>query len=722
MTLIVKNMLIKHSAAKGLYRVIDIVNAEELEHDDAVDYVVLIDMDPDQGLALGLRRASECVELLALKEWRVTEDVEPTIDLTKLTPAETRTLERRWSIIEQVLPHGPRLYIPTVRAAVARELAEKNVATRPFLYDTLARYWRGGAVKQALAPLYRFCGAPRVPRIARSPAGKVGRKRTVQPGTGLAVTPEHKRNMIIALEQSPHAKSGKGLEQAYHYLLTRFYPQHVTIDPKAPDARPRIDLPDLVPSFDQFRYAWTNQYNFEQRLRIRHGARGFEKLTRLLLSGTLKEVRGPGARYYIDATVLDVYVVSRFDRNRIIGRPTLYVVVDEFSRLIVGIYVGLEPPCSVGAMLALWNCNIDKVAFCAKYGYEIAPEWWPTGYMPLHLMGDRGELTSGQGEALSKGFGFDLETAAPYRGDAKGVGERSFPTMQRPFQKWVPGWVDPHPEKGSDPPALWAALTLPQITGIMCANAVFANCRVISGYEGAPEQIVDGVEYSPIALWDWGVRHLRYEGRRFTDNYLVRYLWPQHKLKLDRKGLQFHRGLWYMGMNLQKQPWFVQALQSRQEFTSRFHPTELDRLYVLPNEAHHDMLPVDVTVRSAKFASYSLSELKALELRRDRQNAAAKWDNRSIAAAADAFITKVVQQAKADMRATRDESLSKAGRLAARRQNRDEELLADSHDALRDALGATATPTISHDPRDAAHQQLERDTIALIEDTLKHDR
>ncbi|WP_323824724.1 hypothetical protein, partial [Pseudomonas aeruginosa] len=89
----------------------------------------------------------------------------------------------------------------------------------------------------------------------------------------------------------------------------------------------------------------------------------------------------------------------------------------------------------------------------------------------------------------------------------------------------------------------------------------------------------------------------------------------------------------------------------------------------------HDMLPVDVTVRSAKFASYSLSELKALELRRDRQNAAAKWDNRSIAAAADAFITKVVQQAKADMRATRDESLSKAGRLAARRQNRDEELL-----------------------------------------------
>ena len=127
----------------------------------------------------------------------------------------------------------------------------------------------------------------------------------------------------------------------------------------------------------------------------------FEALTNLLLSGTLKEVRGPAARYYIDSTLLDVYVVSRFNPNRIIGRPTLYLVVDAFSRLIAGFYPGLEPPCWVGAMLALWNCNPDKVALCAKYGISIAPEWWPTGYMPLHLMGDRGELACEQAEALS---------------------------------------------------------------------------------------------------------------------------------------------------------------------------------------------------------------------------------------------------------------------------------------------------------------------------------
>lgn len=710
-------MLVCQAGGKAAYRVVDIVSADLIQRGDAVDYVVLIDMAPDQGLALGFRKAFEVTELIAANEWRIVEDKQPSVDLSKLTPAEAQTLERRWELIQRVLPEVPRLYLPGVRAAVARELAAKRVATRTFLYETLGLYFRGGSVKQALVPLYRLCGAPGVDRVPSSPAGKVGRKRLIQPSVGLTITSEHRRNVIIALEKKSGKWSGKGLEKAYHYLLKRFYGEYVTVDPKHPDGRPTIDLPDLVPSFDQFHYLWGKQYNLEARLRLRHGARGFEKLTRLLLSGTLKEVRGPGARYYIDATVLDVYIVSRFDPNRIIGRPTLYVVVDEFSRLIVGIYVGLEPPCWVGAMLALWNCNLDKVAFCARYGLEIAAEWWPTGYMPLHLMGDRGELASEQAEALAAGFRFDVENAAPYRGDAKGVGERSFPTMQKSFGPWFPGWVDPDLERGSDPPALWAALTLPQVTGIMCANSVAANHRVISGYEGAPEQIVEGVAYAPIALWKWGERNLRYEGRRYTDDYLVRYLWPENKLKLNKKGLQFHRGLWYMGMNLREQPWFLSALLEHQEFSARFHPTELERLFVLPNEAHRDIFPVDVTVRSSKFASCSLSELAALGRRRDRQNATAKWDNRPIVATMSDYVSKTTDEAKARMRSLRDESLSKAGRLAARRQNRDEEIAADSADAFRAALGNSMP---SHNLPDLDRSKVEQDTIALVEEVLEH--
>lgn len=716
MPLVVKNMLVRQADETATYRIIDVINADEIERDDAVDYAVLIDMAPARALSLSFRKIFEIVELIASNEWRVTDDTRSSVDLDKLTAAETQILERRWSLIQQVTPKIPQLYLPSFRAAVAHELAAQKIATRAFLYQTLGLYFRGGCVKDALVPGFRFCGAPGQDRIPKSPAGKPGRKRFIQPGVGLTLTPEHRRNMVIVLEGKACKKSGKGLEKAYNYLLKRFYPEWVTVDPKHPDKRPKIDIPDRVPSFDQFYYTWRRQYDLARRLRLRRGARGFEKLTRLLLSGTLKEVRGPGARYYIDATVLDVYVVSRFDPNRIITRPTLYVVVDEFSRLIVGIYVGLEPPCWVGAMLALWNCNVDKVAFCARYGLEIAPEWWPTGYMPLHLMGDRGELASAQAEALARGFGFDVENAAPYRGDAKGVGERTFQTMQRSFGQWLPGWVDPEPERGSDPPALQAALTLPQITAIMCANTVLANHRVISGYEGAPEQIVDGVAYSPIPLWNWGVRNLRQEFRRYTDDYLVRYLWPEHKLKLDRKGLKFHRGLWYMGMNLQEQPWFLKAQLEHQEFSARFHPTDLEQLFLLPNEPHNKILPIDVTIRSAKFASCSLSELAALERRRDRQNAVEKLDNRPVVATMDDFSSKIVEDAKANMRLLRDNSLSKAERLAARRQNRDEEIAADSVDALRAALGASMP---GRDPPERDCAKVELNTIDLVEEVLE---
>jgi hypothetical protein len=227
-------------------------------------------------------------------------------------------------------------------------------------------------------------------------------------------------------------------------------------------------------------YQWTTQHTLATGLQKRFSKRRFENLTKLLLTGTLREVRGPGARYYIDATIADVYIVSRYNRNRIIGRPTLYLVVDQFSRLIVGIYVGLEPPCWVGAMLALWNCSIDKSATARDMVFQ-SREQWPTGGMPLHLMGDRGELISRQAEALSEGFNIDVENAPPYNGAAKGVVERTFGTKQTRFGPYLPGYVDKEfLGRDADPPALSAALDLDQVTKVFLASSIIHNHHVLN--------------------------------------------------------------------------------------------------------------------------------------------------------------------------------------------------------------------------------------------------
>ena len=72
----------------------------------------------------------------------------------------------------------------------------------------------------------------------------------------------------------------------------------------------------------------------------------------------------------MDATQADIYLVSRHDRSKVIGRPYIYLAVDTATQLIAGIYIGLE--CDESAvMLCLANAAQNKVEFCRGHGIEI---------------------------------------------------------------------------------------------------------------------------------------------------------------------------------------------------------------------------------------------------------------------------------------------------------------------------------------------------------------
>lgn len=684
---IVSNMLVRRRDPEAIFRVIDTVNGDDIGLDDAEEYVVLIDTDPGKRCMPELMPRSAIIDHLAHRRWLVTKDTSTSMDLDILTEAERHALERRWKILQEALQSGAKLYSPRQRAEIARKFAESELVTRPVLYEVLRLYWKGGGGKQSLMPRFHSCGAPGKSRVPESVGLKAGRKRTTQPGVGVAMTQEHRRKATLALGSTPVGKDGRGLRGAYNHMLIKHYPDCVRLNPDKPLATPTILLPDSVPTFAQFLHLWETDHSPEERQRRRLRARGFERLTKMLVTGTLRDVRGPGARYYIDATIADVYVVSRYNRNRIIGRPTLYLVVDDFSRLIVGLYIGLEPPCWAGAMLALWHCNVDKVAWCAKYDIQITAEQWPTAFMPLHLMADRGELASPQAELLATGFDMDVENAPPYKGEAKGVVERAFRTKQARFGPYIPGYVDKEfLGRDAPPPALHAAVDLEQLTRIFASGCVIHNHHVIREYQGSPELIVDKVEFTPARLWHWGVANLRYHARQFPDDQLARYLWPEAKLKFTRRGLQLYRGLWYMGTVLREQPWFINAKLKEEAFNARVHPHALSQLYLLPNEPRSPMLPISITKRSDRFAERTLSELMTLVSQKRMQNAAAEWSNLPLEAQMTSVIEQTVKEGKQMSRATRDSSLSNSARLAEMRINRAEELAHMSQEALGGAF------------------------------------
>jgi hypothetical protein len=71
----------------------------------------------------------------------------------------------------------------------------------------------------------------------------------------------------------------------------------------------------------------------------RKGEAKYASEHRTILGKSDYGIMGPGAKYQIDATIGDIYLVSRFNRAGTIGRPVIYFVIDTFSRMIAGMYV-----------------------------------------------------------------------------------------------------------------------------------------------------------------------------------------------------------------------------------------------------------------------------------------------------------------------------------------------------------------------------------------------
>lgn len=684
------NTLLKQRATSAVWRVLDEVASRETKDTTSTHYV-LIDVLAPKALPFLVGKL-RLLDELGLSEVFVIEELIDQPNLISLSDYDKMLVERRWGLVKFTKRFGQRIWDEAYRGRLARRLAAFRICSKPFFYGVLRLYWQRGQTKEALATDMWRCGAPGQQRIPTEDAPKPGRPRTIQPGVGVAATEEHRRNMRLAWARAPVGKDGRWLKKAWEWMLISRYHEHITLKPKDDDGHTvEVKNFDRVPTFEQFEYHWKQEHSFEVRQLKRLQQRKFDLAFKPLLSGTLPEVRGPGTRYYIDATILDVYVVSRLNPRRIVGRPTLYVVVDQFSRLIVGIYVGLEPPCWAGAMLALWNCSVDKVSFCAEYGIPITAELWPTGFIPLHLMGDKGELLAEEAARLSIGFNLDVENATAFAGEAKGVAERYFGTLQATFGPFMPGYLDKElAGRDQEPAILRSAMTFDAIVRVVISAVLDSNTRVVRGYDGWPEVIADGVPFVPVRLWNWGVENLRSDVRKFPDLHLKKYLWPQTQMRVMRNGLKLYRGLYYMGDALRSQSWFPQALHQKTVVDVLYHPLVTGSAVALPSSAQGAACEVSLTRRAAKWGGYSFSEVAALEHQNRLQNAKAEWDFLAFRLAQKKTVIDDAALNRRLAAQAKPPGETKSERTRNIRENREEELHAMAVDAVLGGTGATA--------------------------------
>jgi hypothetical protein len=321
---------------------------------------------------------------------------------------------------------------------------------------------------------------------------------------------------------------------------------------------PVLKSQELLPTFRQFNYWYEKHLNVEKAARAREGERRYVLENRPVLGSTNHLSRGPGDLFLIDATVGDLYLISSVDPRYVIGRPILYLVIDHWSRMIVGVYVGLEGPSWLGAMMALENAFTEKVSFCEHYGIPITESDWPCSVYPQAITADRGEMVGMESDKLVSAFNIRVTNTPAFRADFKSFVERQFRTTNELGIKRQPGWVDKVKRRGEDY-RYDATLNLRHFNQMMIHLILHSNQkRRIRGEVPPGYPLSRGREPSPQDIWTWGIENQRGLGRVMDRERVRAGLLPTTKARPEREGLVVHAGrLKYESATAHERGWYV---------------------------------------------------------------------------------------------------------------------------------------------------------------------
>ena len=631
-----------------------------------------------------LRPRAGLEHLMAVGGLSAADDPHAKLAMTAPPPgsAAAKQADRAWGVVKDLVGEEPAIYRRRERGELIRRAMEKHgVRSRQTVYRWLYRYWRFGKCRNALAGRYGNCGAPGVSR-ENPGAAKRGRKRTVTPGVGVNVDARAKRIFRAALDKHYLNRKEFTFDHAYNEVLIAY---------GVPLPCEAGDLND-VPTIEQFRYFFKKEHHPPEVAKRRKGEANHAKDDRPLLNTSTAEVAGPGSRYQIDATVADAYLVSEQDPGRIICRPTLYFVVDVFSRAIVGMHVGLEPASWAAAASALGNAVRDKVAYCAGFGVEIEPRDWPMSGLPEVVLGDRGEMLSRQVETLCHAFNVEIENTPPHRPDWKGVVERKFKTVQTAMKPFTPGYVDNKPRgrkrQGTDP-RVGARLTLREFTRMLILIVLhYNNHHALSSYDPDGDMPAD-LPHVPADLWDWGIENRTGRLRAAPDAELLRVnLLPHTEAAVTRNGLRlFHCD--YTCQRGAAEDWFDRNFKGPETLEVAYDPLSVNEVYIRPPGPDPQPVVATLTASSRQYRDLTLAEVRERRKTLRETAGGAKAGQRAASVNLARELREI--QKKAEAERPPDPGLGKAARIRGIRDNTKSERKHEERKRA-DARGADSGP------------------------------
>lgn len=512
----------------------------------------------------------------------------------EISPESIAVRDKYYSILEPLISKimVPDIYIKKQLSPLIREVAEYSGLSNQTILNKLKKYWREGFIKNALLPDFYKCGAKGKPR--KSSAAKRGRPRKFGDNIGINIDNQIKRIFKIGLNKYYYTSAKKSLMNTYELILRDYFSE---------DVDGVIKLSDNRPTYNQFRYWFNKERDIKRQITSRESSRKFLKDHKSITGDSSSLATGPGY-YEIDGQVGDLYLVSEYNRSKIVGRPSITILVDRYSRLIGGLYVGLEVNSYINSMMALKNLSEDKIEFCRSMGISIKNEQWPSRGLPKSVIADRGELKGVTINNYINKLGVNVEVLPPYAGQMKPFVERTHGIINSLIKPYLTGVVDSDTrERGATDYRLKATLTLNEFRKIVVMAVLHYNSsHALSNFKSTEDIIKDQVELIPSSLYRYGLSKYGHP-RVVSENQLKLALLPTKVVKISGKGIKLH-GQYYVSDVLLKTGKYVEAREKSINTEVYFDPRDLNIIYSVEENRiieHHLNQELSVSYEELEF-------------------------------------------------------------------------------------------------------------------------
>lgn len=504
------------------------------------------------------------------------------VQVKELTDAERKKRDEAWEIVQDVYLI-PDILLPNKRWGLIKNTSKKFNVSGKTIYNHLTRFFARGMIKSALLPDYYRSGN----QVEHQYTKKTGRPAIYSSTIKRAnVDNEWKKIFRASLEKYYFIRSKPSLKYAYQQMLKDYF----SIKDESTDYKV-LDVANPIPSYDQFYYWYRKWYKADYIIHKREGRRKYLQNHRAITGSATDDSMGIGL-FAIDGTIGDIYLVSSLDRNKVIGRPMIYLTVDIFSRVIVSVYATIENMSGDSLRLALANAFSNKKYFCnTKLDMEIGEQEWPVHYIPHTILADRGsELISDELTSLVEDLNIKIQNTGSYRPELKGVCERFIGILQSHIAPFLEGIVQKdHAKRGGQDYRKKAVLNLKEYSRILVRCALYYNNEhYLSDYPLTQHMIEAKIPPIPIKLFEWGLKSGNGLLRSMSYSQIRSNVLPISQAIVDYKGIYF-KGLYYSCRTAIKERWFSNArINGSWKIEVRYDSQDMSEIYIRKNRKDYE--------------------------------------------------------------------------------------------------------------------------------------